>query len=79
MKPCILPHDRYDVASFLGSHRFLKAAKLNCQLNPDPVKDANEAACGVASKDQALILLSVEVFALSLLHSSMQVNIARYH
>ena len=40
----ILSLNRYDVASFLEPHHLFKLAKVNCQLNPGPVRDADEAA-----------------------------------
>ena len=39
----ILQLNRYDVASYLGPHRIFKLAKVNCPLNPGPVRDADEA------------------------------------
>ena len=39
----ILSLDLYGVASFLGLHHFFKPAKVNCQLNPGSVRDADEA------------------------------------
>ena len=46
----ILSLDRYGVASFLSPHRFFKPAKVDFQLNPGPVRDADEAELRLKTK-----------------------------